>query len=287
MRILLYPIGGLANRMRAIDSAVNFSEYHKCRLDVFWVRDKGLNCEFKAIWKPIPFLHDVNGQISGLFFYMYRRLSVLKYLFEILAKLRILKIFVDQYAGKDEEIVHFARSENNKQRFMLLVIKTCEDFYPGKKFRDVLFQLRPEIEELVKKETVQFDKNTLGVHIRKTDHVDSIKNSPLELFEARMTKEVEIYPETRFYIASDEEAIKDHFIQSPIWKDKVIMSKGILARDTQEGIIQSVIEFYCLSLTQKIFGSYRSSFSLIAAKYGESTLEVVHIQPFSNTFQNK
>ncbi|HOW26139.1 MAG TPA: hypothetical protein PK711_10770 [Bacteroidales bacterium] len=152
---------------------------------------------------------------------------------------------------------------------------TCEDFFPGQSFRSDLFQLQPEIAERVKQETEGFDENTIGVHIRRSDHIHSIEHSPLELFEEYMLNELSNCPEAKFYIASDDEAVKEHFKQNPQWKSKVIFSEGCLLRDSQEGILQAVTEFYALSRTRKILGSYWSTFSELASRIGYLNLMVV------------
>lgn len=67
MRIILYPIGGLANRMRAVDSAYNLSIDNGSKLTVFWIKDKGLNCKYSSIFSSDSIILDANGRILKLF----------------------------------------------------------------------------------------------------------------------------------------------------------------------------------------------------------------------------
>ena len=46
------PVGGLANRMRSIHSAISLCENDK--MQIYWFKDQGLNCRFEHIFKPIP-----------------------------------------------------------------------------------------------------------------------------------------------------------------------------------------------------------------------------------------
>lgn len=276
MRILFYPVGGLANRMRAIDSAVNYSESQKSKLIIYWIRDNGLNCGFNAIWKPVPFVFDGKGHILDFFLYLYRRFIGFKYLLKIADNLRLIKVFIDQNTGKNEEIYSYIKSGNRKVRYLFLIIVTCENFFPSSEFRNDLFQLLPEVKELVKKETASFDGNTIGVHIRRQDNDISIMNSPLELFEDRMHSEIKECPVTKFYIASDDYHVKNKFEDNPLWKDRIMFTKGSLCRDSREGILQAVVELYTLAKTKKIIGSYWSSFSEIAAELGKIPLEVIN-----------
>ena len=41
--ILLVPVGGLANRMKAIDSAIKLSRKANSELHIIWFKDRGLN----------------------------------------------------------------------------------------------------------------------------------------------------------------------------------------------------------------------------------------------------
>jgi len=60
MNIVLYPSGGLGNRMRAIDSAVNLNSRLgrsvKNKLSVIWYRDSEMKCDWKDVFKPVDFI---------------------------------------------------------------------------------------------------------------------------------------------------------------------------------------------------------------------------------------
>jgi hypothetical protein len=49
----------------------------------------------------------------------------------------------------------------------------------------------------------------------------------------------------------------------------------VLNRHSKEGILEAVLEIYSLSKTARIFGSYYSSYSEMAAKLGKIKLEVL------------
>ena len=48
--ILLVPVGGLANRMKAIDSAIKLSRKANSELHIIWFKDRGLNCRFDQLF---------------------------------------------------------------------------------------------------------------------------------------------------------------------------------------------------------------------------------------------
>ena len=83
----------------------------------------------------------------------------------------------------------------------------------------------------------------------------------------------DLVPSTRFYLASDSLDIKS--IMKKEFGDRVILSEGVLNRHSEEGILEAVLEIYSLSKTARIFGSYYSSYSEMAAKLGKIKLEVL------------
>ena len=70
-----------------------------------------------------------------------------------------------------------------------------------------------------------------------------------------------------FYVASDDESEKCRLKE--IFKDRVITQPMTdYNRDSFQGIENSVVELYNLSCCKKILGSYGSSFSEIASRFG-------------------
>jgi hypothetical protein len=51
--ITLVPVGGLANRMKAIDSAIALAREVNTGLQIIWYKDQGLNCRFDELFQQI------------------------------------------------------------------------------------------------------------------------------------------------------------------------------------------------------------------------------------------
>ncbi len=266
----MLPVNGIANRMRAIDSGIHLSEKFKSKIQIFWLRDEGLNCNFNTIFLSLPFIHDSDNWLIRLLFYLDRRFKSARIISLFFERIGFLKIF---HENDYQELSEFANK--NKRNYLFVLIKSYSTFYPGNIFNTQLFKLKPEIEALIRKETEFFTKNTVGVHVRRKDNNASIENSPLELFEEYMLKELQYQPLSNFYIASDDPIIKEYFKMNIFWKDRVIVTSCILNRDSKEGIIQSVVELFSLSCSRKIIGSYWSSFSEIASVLGNVNLEII------------
>lgn len=52
-KITFVPVGGLANRMRAVASAVMLAGKTKSELSIIWFRDWALNAPFYQLFKPV------------------------------------------------------------------------------------------------------------------------------------------------------------------------------------------------------------------------------------------
>ncbi len=52
-KITFVPVGGLANRMRAVASAVMLAGKTKSELSIIWFQDWALNAPFYQLFKPV------------------------------------------------------------------------------------------------------------------------------------------------------------------------------------------------------------------------------------------
>lgn len=118
-------------------------------------------------------------------------------------------------------------------------------------------------------------EHSVGVHVRRTDHTEAIANSPLSLFVERMRRELAADARTDFFVATDDAAVRDE-LRAALPAQKLIFNeKGIIDRDSKEGIEDAFVEMLALSKCRKILGSYNSTFSLLPSYIGDIPLEVV------------
>jgi hypothetical protein len=98
----------------------------------------------------------------------------------------------------------------------------------------------------------------------------SIQYSPLELFIDTIKNEIELDTNVRFYVSTDADdvaiSLKD------VFGDRIIYFKKDVSRDTERGMQNAMLDMTNLSRCKKIYGSYYSSFSFIAAQYGNIEL---------------
>lgn len=130
------------------------------------------------------------------------------------------------------------------------------------------FILRPHIQEQVDKVVENYNNNTVGLHIRRSDHEHSKKYSTTEKFRGVIMHELSINPETLFFLASDDLDTKIGLTLE--FENKIICNDvKNFSRNIEGGIIDAVVDLYCLANTAKIYGSYGSTFSQTAALIGQ------------------
>ncbi len=267
--IIFHPVGGLGNRLRAVNSAIRLSERTGKSLHVFWVKESVFNCEFSRLYAPVSFIHDTDLHFITSLFDLRSKSSFFRAALYILEKFRLLKILAPS------EVKTMIRSKFDfleLRKFAFCIISSFSEFLKEEPFLE-RFKLKHDLDLWLQLETNAFNQHTIGVHIRRTDNVHSIHHSPIELFLEKMHDEIAINPAANFYVASDSLEVK--MLIREEFHDKVIIPDGPLERNSREGIVQACIELYALSRTRKIFGSYFSSFSIIAAKIGSIPYEAV------------
>jgi len=79
-----------------------------------------------------------------------------------------------------------------------------------------------------------------------------------------MKQEILVDSETTFYLATDCKETK--MTLQRLFQDRIISRKRDLARGSRAGGRDAVIDLYSLSYTNKLLGSYWSSFSDTAAE---------------------
>jgi hypothetical protein len=140
-----------------------------------------------------------------------------------------------------------------------------------------LFKPSAAIQKKIDSVALQFNASTIGIHIRSTDHLTSLKNSPFFLFEEKIREELMGNPNTNFFLATDNEAYRNRLVQK-FGNDKILFHTKVFRRDLSEGIQDAVVDLFCLSKTSKIYGSYYSSFSYVAGRIGQVPVQILKIE---------
>ena len=273
--IVLQPIAGLCNRMRAIGSAIALSRSLGRELVVLWEANKNINCSFSEIFiPPISFtLIDINLNKNLKFYF-----NTITF-YTIRSRLNFAKKAIDYMFKKKFDLVIWPEQFEDllANNFNFLTLDCYEKIFisshsPFFWNREILseFVVTENIKQKINKISSKLNQYTIGIHIRKTDYAKAIALSPTQWFINLMEKEIELCQNTNFYLSTD--CPKTERIIRNAFKNRVLVQEKEFSRRTIDGIKDAVVDLYCLSKTKKIYGSYPSSFSHTAAEIGEIEL---------------
>lgn len=263
-QITLNPLGGMANRMRSIAAGISLAQHYNARLEIIWFKDTGLNCAFGQLFKPITQTNICLKEASTADKWIYDRprlgnLYIPRLFQQALFDGRLLDA-QQQKAFSDQNFDFEQWMQTHRHTY----IASCYPFYPtNPTLYERLFIPVETIEEQIQTYTAQFSPHTIGVHIRRTDNVMAIAQSPLELFLQRMKQETDTHSDCKFFVASDSE--EDKATLKKQFGDRIITSSQPADRNSLQGMQEAAVDFFSLSRTTAILGSCYSSFSEIAA----------------------
>jgi len=271
-KITIVPIGGLCNRMRVLDSAFELYNNKSVDVEIIWFNKKILGCSFHELFKPInsPNIKIIDSKLVHYFLYDKPRIGNMYIP-------GLFQAFIFNKIISEKQAFNLIASDFNFMdliQYKRIFLATCYNFASDK--REIKFESLiplPQIAAKVELITSEFSEHTIGVHVRRTDHVQSIAKSPISLFVDKMKHEVSLNENTKFYLASDSIEVKKELIN--IFQNRIICNFDAVERDNKDGIQNAIIELYALSKTKKILGSYNSSFSIAAAEISGIELEML------------
>lgn len=270
--LLLVPSGGLANRMRAIASAYHLCLRNDSILQVVWFQGWGMHAAFRDIFDPIVAENLKVREATKWDFVVNDRPrrhnlwlpAIPQYLYYLGGNKNELCIASMRDNGFD-----FDKWLKGHRRYM-----SCYDefgSFPNTAY-STLFHPNNQVKALMKPYEEQFSNYTVGMHIRRTDNIDSIRKSPTYLFVEAGERELAAHPNLTIFLATDSEEVKKEMRQA--FAGRIITANEEASRDSVEGIRAGLADMWLLSRTCKIYGSAGSSFSEMAARVGGIRLQI-------------
>lgn len=265
--LTLVPVGGLANRMKAIDAAIQLISGTDLALKIYWFRDKGLNCRFDQLFQPLdlPQVSLIEATSFDSFSYDRPRKR----------NLYIPRFFQSFYF--DDCVYEAEATERMYQHFDFrswainkrTYLASCVYFFPPAPDTRLFqfFHPVPALQQRIDEVSRTFGNRCVGVHIRRTDNLSSINESPTKLFVDRMQMMIQSDKDTCFYLASDSPEEKSKM--KATFGERILTSVTDLSRNSVQGIQDALVELYALSKTKMILGSVKSSYSETAAQIGQ------------------
>ena len=266
--LYIEPMGGLANRMRVIASVIKLTKIANTQIHCNWIENNELMAPFNRLFQDIDRLLFVpsgmkklnglkesfrHGQSTGFRSWIHnKRLG-----FDVCISAKEVSRLVSNGWLREE-------LQNGSKRMYLQSWMIDEDFDSEDLIN--IFKPTKQIEQQTLKYLSKFSEfsKVIGIHIRRSDNAKSIENSPVERFVEVMEDYIKSFDGVGFFLATDDRDIE--YLMSRLYPGKIITQPKVFSRATFEGIASALVDLILLSKTEKIYGSYWSSFTTMAGK---------------------
>lgn len=277
--IIVNPNAGLANRMRVINSCLFLAKQNnQKRIQVLWEQNQILNATFNDLFIPINGVEIIERSFFLNYFMKYSDNKNESNSLRSSVKKNILGFFAKQYKYYNDELITPFRFNDEywNSGHKKVILNTCEDFYTLTNETNFYHLFKP-VENIKKRIDLQrqrFSQGTVGIHIRRTDNIQSVLVSKTELFLNEVEQILRLKPDTSFYLSTDAPDIEDLFKKR--FGAAILTLEGKdLSRSSKQGMEDAVVDLYCLSNTRFILGSYWSSFGYVASLINNIPLKIL------------
>lgn len=271
MKIVVKANGGLGNRMRVLSSCIALGHIVRAEVEVLWVNNQELNCDFNQLFLPVIGLSVTQKKVIPSWNKIALRLR--KAYFDSFAREFDLRIGDEQIREIRKQDLDFVEQLNGAKS---VYIDTCEHFYGDLSFLAHLVPQADILHEVERRFIRMNTKQYVGVHIRRGDHLKAKQNSPTALFMKLLNEELKKDAECQFYLSTDDTG--ESKIMRKRLGDKIHHFTSGLKRDKPQDIKNALVDMLMLSKSKKIIGSYWSSFSDIASSYGGVPLHTAKVE---------
>ena len=274
--IIVKPSGGLANRLRVLNSTLILASLNKVDLIyVIWTKNSDLNASFDSIFSPVVNFRFINDSILYNLFLDSSFLKSKKKWQRLFFK--VLKKCVSYYQVYDNSKVYSNRFDRKywSKNHRNVIIDTCYDYFllnDGNYYSN--FILLPFLQNRVESIKSKLNSSCFGLHVRRSDNIKSIQFSTLNLFIYIIDFLIEHNSSVSFYLSTDDSDVLCMFKNK--YPNYIIsQNRSNYNRDTTDGVIEAAIDLYVLSNMSTIFGSFWSSFSEVSSWMNNFNLIVV------------
>lgn len=279
--IYLKPINGLGNRLRAINSFLNFAKKYNKNLKIYWSSSSGFDeTRFEELFETynlddsIEFIKEEEyKEACGKYFCLHENVtqSEITLEYHINDPLKTYKKLEKEsfcYEGHSCLSYIFSDTLKIEENFEFL-----ENLKATKEIKNKILEVKK-----------YFNDETIGIHIRRGDATNSIwktffLNSSDEVFFEEIKKILIEKPSSKFFLSTDCEETNEKFVK--MFKEKIIIQKKSFndkkLKKEQKKKLQkeATIDMLLLSQTKFILGNNWSSFSDISSKIGRKKIKYV------------
>lgn len=292
-KLFIKPVGGLANRIRVMNSGYLLAQKLELQPIVLWERNPDLNAPFNLLFDPIEGMEVIDlkpgWQWKSLrpYYFPDKRPKGKAALFYRLCQSthdirgevwyddlqRIFQAlknhYVPQVAKNMDSIAQMALPQVSNLLHKKLSGQNAYVSSSWTLTEETALAIRIYPIEILrhKIEAIGIDSNQIGLHIRRTDHDWAKQYSGTERFVTAIQREMVANENIRFFLSTDSpEVARDLQAKFPGRIEHI--HHDTIQRDSTTGIQAAVIDLFCLSRCTRIFGSFMSSFSDIAGAIG-------------------
>lgn len=279
--IYLKPINGLGNRLRAINSLLSFAKKTNKNLKIYWAESEGFsNAKFEELFE----IYNLDDDIE--FIEKEEYLEACANYFCLHENFEQSEVTLE-YFIKDPMYTYKIINENNfcyEGSSGLSYI--FSNVMPIEEDNSFLSSLKPskEIKEKILSIKNKFDKNTVGVHIRRGDAINSpwrecFLNSDDKMFFERIEEILKKDESTKFFLSTDCEETNTKFVErfkeKIIFQEKAFNKKDLSHKQKKDLQKEAAVDMFLLSNTNYILGTNWSSFSDVSSKIGNKEIEII------------
>lgn len=288
-KLVIYGVGaGLGNRLLTIASGIVYADKTNKKLEIIWhtgSKNSHCKCKFENLFENDLSLKDIEKYD---FYIKNRKTDYNSFTTEKHWKRRWRKKNIE-YVGTEFDVEFFNVNcifnvNPPVDKKSICVPLNSND----KNIQKYVFDLRNALSKLKPLKNIlnrvkSLPKNTIGMHIRRTDFLYSIKflksTRPTIADETYdFIVEKEISKGNYVYLCSDEFEIKRELKNK--YGDKIITydfgyKESYKSTSSRQGVTDALVEILTLKNTNKIIQTDTSSFSYLAALWGGIKLEKV------------
>lgn len=271
--IVIEPCAGLSNRILALATTYHLAKKHGHDIKVLWDIDGAVGADIRTLLELPGDMPITITTKKGFFMAPYlwcKSKAVRAYLS------RKCDVFLDcgdiMKSLQGDKVIDFAEL---LQKNDLIYIKS---FCELEQIRDKhIFSIFKASQEVLKRGTAVFERigsMTYGMHIRRTDHEEAIRNSPTELFIEKAEEILKYSDKTNIFLATDDEELS--LFMEERFKKRIFSYKGkAFTRLDKQGMQDGLIDMLALAKCAKIYGSYGSTFGLMASYIGNKEFTIL------------
>lgn len=269
-RLTIWLLGGLGNRLRTIDAAIAFCDKLGHQLEIIWPLTDEMAASYDDLFERVPDFKVVRKPIRAVILDKLIRSRLNRFI-------HVYKHVMPYHSVKFDEDIRDAESFEKLEEDLhrgSVFLRTCHPISGGKKNYTWLKSIAGVSQRVIHYNSVfSIENRIVGVHIRRTDHVWAIQQSPDELFIKYMRLELARAPHTKFFLFSDDEDTCERF--AGYFGDSIMIRPKIFGRDSVEATQDALVDWLLLSKCEVILHSFWSSFSYTASmRFNRTLIEI-------------